>query len=346
VNYREAVAWLFVQLPMYQRQGKAAYKADLKNIELLTNHLDKPHLKFKSVHIAGTNGKGSSSHMLASILQEAGYSVGLYTSPHLKDFRERIRINGKMISKYHVSQFVTVNKEFFEKHQLSFFEMTVGLAFSYFAKKKVDIAIVEVGLGGRLDSTNIINPELSLITNIGLDHTQFLGNTLTAIAKEKAGIIKENTPIVISEYQKETFTVFKETAKELNAPLFLAANKINKDYQTDLLGAYQQLNIKGVIQAIQLLKDKGFNISETKIEKGLQKVKSNTGLIGRWDVLQLKPKVVCDTAHNKEGLSIVMKQLLKEKYRRLHIVLGFVNDKDLNLVLPLFPDSADYYFCR
>ncbi len=346
MNYQETLDWLFVQLPMYQRQGAAAYKKDLSNTLLMSERLQHPENNFKSIHVAGTNGKGSTSHMLASVLQEAGYKVGLYTSPHLKDFRERIKINGKEITEKYVVDFVAEQKTFFETNFLSFFEMTVGLAFQYFSDEKVDIAIIEVGLGGRLDSTNIVMPEVSVITNIGLDHTQFLGDTLKKVAFEKGGIIKFNIPVVVGEFQKETFPVFKEIAKVKNADLFLASELVKENYDSDLIGAYQKHNIKTVIQAIKLIRTKGFLVSETDLKNGLKKVVENTGLLGRWQLLQENPKVICDTAHNKEGLLYTMEQLKKESFVKLHIVLGVVNDKDLAAVLPLFPKNANYYFCK
>ena len=330
---------------MYQRVGQSAYKADLGATLSLAQHLEHPENSFKSVHVAGTNGKGSTSHMLASIFQEAGYKTGLYTSPHLKDFRERIKIDGKMIPKKYVSNFVKSHKSYFEKNQLSFFEMTVGLAFDYFRKEKVDIAIVEVGMGGRLDSTNIIMPEVSVITNIGLDHTQFLGNTLESIAGEKAGIIKYKVPIVIGETTPETKIVFEKIAREKNAPIYFAEDLEDLEYECDLKGKYQEKNKRNVIQTIRILLEKEWHISEENILAGLNKTVANTGLRGRWEVLQYNPKVIVDTAHNKEGLSIVMEQLQKESFTQLHIVLGMVSDKDLTSVLPLFPNTARYYFC-
>lgn len=346
MKYTDTLNWMFSQLPMYQRQGKTAFRKDLTNSIALSKYLNFPEATFKTIHVAGTNGKGSTSHMLASILQEAGYKVGLYTSPHLKDFRERIKINGKLIKKIEVINFIKNNKSFFEAHNLSFFEMTVGLAFDCFAKHKVDIAVVEVGLGGRLDSTNIITPEVSVITNIGYDHTQFLGETLPEIAFEKAGIIKNNVPVVIGEYQEEIFSVFEKIASEKVSPLFLAATQVNSTYESDLKGSYQEHNIKTVLQTIAVLKTKGFVVSEKNSRNGLQKVVANTGLMGRWQVLNEQPKVICDTAHNAEGLRYVLKQLQEEKFDQLHIVLGVVNDKDLKSVLPLFPKNAIYYFCR
>ncbi len=346
MTYSDTVNWMFSQLPMYQQQGKFAYKKDLSNTIRLATHLKNPERKFKSVHVAGTNGKGSTSHMLASVLQEAGYKVGLYTSPHLKDFRERIKINGKEVSKQFVIGFIKRNKAFLEANNLSFFEMTVGMAFDYFAKQKVDIAIVEVGLGGRLDSTNIIIPEVSVITNIGLDHTQFLGNTLQAIAKEKAGIMKPNVPVIIGETQLETKPIFDRIASERKSNIFYADVIIQDFFKSDLLGSYQTKNIKVTRLTIGILKDIGWKISDTNISNGLLKVVKNTGLKGRWQVLQNSPKVICDTAHNAEGLVYVIEQLLKEKHKKLHIVLGVVNDKDLDSIINLFPKTAVYYFCK
>ena len=346
MNYLETINWMFSQLPMYQNQGKTAYKEDLSNTNKLVNHLKNSHQKFKSVHVAGTNGKGSTSHMLASILQEAGYKVGLYTSPHLKDFRERIKINGKEISKQFVIGFIKRNKTFFEANSLSFFEMTVGMAFDYFAKQKVNIAIIEVGLGGRLDSTNVITPEVSVITNIGIDHTQFLGNTLELIAKEKAGIIKPNIPVVIGETQKETEPIFLDLANRYNSEIIFADKVINQDYKCDLKGSYQIKNIKTAVQTIHSLNKSGFKISSDNIKKGFLNVIKNTGLLGRWQTLQEEPKVICDTAHNKEGLTYIINQLKGESYENLHVVLGFVNDKDLNTIIDLFPKNATYYFCK
>ncbi|MHB0754617.1 bifunctional folylpolyglutamate synthase/dihydrofolate synthase [Polaribacter sp. M15] len=343
MTYKETLHWMFAQLPMYQKEGKTAFKKDLTNTLALAKELNFPEKKFKSIHVGGTNGKGSTSHMLASILQEAGYKVGLYTSPHLKNFTERIRINGDEISQEKVTSFIEDHQCFLEQQRLSFFEMTVGLAFDYFADEKVDIAIIEVGLGGRLDSTNIITPEIATITNIGLDHTQFLGETLPEIAFEKAGIIKQNIPIVIGEKQKEVAHVFLDKAKKMNADLFFASDD-NQNYKTDLLGDYQQKNVKTAVATIQKLK--GFQVSKEHIKNGLLNVVKNTNLKGRWQILQDQPKVICDTAHNKEGVAIVMRQLKKEQYKKLHIVLGVVSDKKLDTVLPLFPTSASYYFCK
>ncbi len=338
--------WLFAQLPMYQRVGVAAYKTDLSNTRKLAGYLNHPEKGFKSIHVAGTNGKGSTSHMLASILQEAGYKVGLYTSPHLKDFRERIKISGEMISKHSVSEFVTKNRSFFEVEQLSFFEMTVGLAFDEFLRRKVDIAVVEVGLGGRLDSTNILISEVSVITNIGMDHTRFLGDTLVKIAMEKAGIIKPDIPVVIGERNAETDAVFEEIAERKNALIYFAEDEKHDLYPSDLKGNYQRANQRAALSALKILRSSGWNVSEDHIRKGLLNVVANTGLLGRWQLLGQNPKVICDTAHNREGLSITMAQLQEETYDKLHIVLGVVNDKQLERILPLFPKKANYYFCE
>jgi dihydrofolate synthase / folylpolyglutamate synthase len=337
---------MFAKLPMFQRQGKTAFKKDLTNIIALSEHLNYPEKKFKSIHVAGTNGKGSTSHLIASVLHEAGYKVGLYTSPHLKDFRERIRINGNPISENDVVEFIDSNKEFLENQGLSFFEMTVGLAFDYFAMQKVDIAIVEVGLGGRLDSTNIITPLVSVITNIGFDHTQFLGESLQEIAFEKAGIIKPNIPVVLGENKEETTTVFRDIAKKNNTKLIFAEEMVNKNYSTDLLGDYQKENVKTAVQTIRLISPDHLHISEKKLVRGLQNVVKNTDLKGRWQILGVNPKIICDVAHNKEGLIQIMRQLKRETYNNLHVVLGMVNDKNLDSILPLFPKRAKYYFCK
>ena len=344
MNYQETLSWMFNRLPMFQTQGKNALNNKLDNILTFTSALGNPQTKFKSLHIAGTNGKGSSSSMLASILQEAGYKVGLYTSPHLKDFRERIKIDGKEIPEDYVVNFISENKSFLEKHSLSFFEMTVGMAFSYFAEEKVDIAVIEVGLGGRFDSTNIITPEVSLITNISKDHTDILGDTLPKIAFEKAGIIKQNVPVVISEYQEETAPVFTARAKEMKAPIIFA-NHIETSLTTDLQGAYQEKNIKGVIAVTELLIHQGWDITPENIAQGLLHVVHNTNLKGRWQTLGSCPTIVCDTGHNVGGLTYVMEQLKKQTYTHLHIVVGFVKEKDVNSVLELFPKEATYYFC-
>ena len=343
MTYKEILDWMFVQLPMYQNDGSTAFKKDLTNILALSKELGFPEQKFKSIHVAGTNGKGSTSHMLASILQEAGYKVGLYTSPHLKNFTERIRINGVEISEEKVTEFINGNKAFLEQQKMSFFEMTVGLAFDYFASEKVDIAIIEVGLGGRLDSTNCITPEVAVITNIGLDHTQFLGETLPEIAFEKAGIIKKNIPVVIGEEQAAVKSVFIAKAAKESAPIYFASDA-SGTYISDLLGDYQIQNSKTAAAAIKRLE--GYQVSKENIKNGLLNVVKNTNLKGRWQVLQEHPKVICDTAHNKEGLAIVLNQLKKQPFKKLHIVLGVVADKKLETILPLFPSNAHYYFCK
>lgn len=347
MNYNETVNWMFQQLPMYQTQGATAYRKDLTNTILLANHLGNPERYLKCIHVAGTNGKGSTSHMLASILQEAGYRVGLYTSPHLKDFRERIKINDNEISEEFVTKFVNQHRTFFENNNLSFFEMSVGLAFEYFKEKQVDLAIIEVGMGGRLDSTNIINPLVSVITNIGLDHVQFLGNTLGLIANEKAGIIKSNVPVVIGEYTPETKIVFQNKALENHSEIFFASDEIKEDYPSALVGNYQISNKKTVLKTVRVMQSlEEFKISELHIKNGFLNVVKNTGLQGRWQQLQESPKVICDTAHNSDGLKLVLKQVLQQEYKHLHIVIGVVNDKELDAILPLFPTNATYYFCK
>ena len=343
MNYQETLQWMFAQLPMFQRVGERAFKKDLTNTLAFSKELGYPEKKFKSIHVGGTNGKGSTSHMLASILQEAGYKVGLYTSPHLKNFTERIRINGKEIPKRTVTAFVNTHKDFLEAQKLSFFEMTVGMAFDYFANEKVDIAVIEVGLGGRLDSTNIITPLVAVITNIGYDHMQFLGETLPEIAGEKAGIIKEHIPVVIGEYQEEVAPVFLKKAAEMKASIQFASEDITM-YTSDLLGDYQQSNTKTAVAAIKKLQ--GFSISDENIKVGLQNVVNNTQLKGRWQILQQHPTVICDTAHNKEGLQIALNQLVRQEYEKLHIVLGVVSDKKVADIFPFFPKNAQYYFCK
>lgn len=351
MTYAETVDWMFAQLPMYQQQGASAYKKDLTNTLLLCDHLGHPERDLKCIHVAGTNGKGSTSHMLASILHEAGYKTGLYTSPHLKDFRERIKIFGPEasgeISPDFVVDFIAKNQAFFETNALSFFEMTVGLAFDYFAKQNVDIAVIEVGMGGRLDSTNVITPLVSVITNIGLDHTQFLGNTLELIAGEKAGIIKPNIPVVIGEFTGETKPVFETIASEKQAPIYFASELIHKEYPSALKGNYQTHNKKTVLQTIRVLQQQGeFDISDSNIKDGLQHVIQNTGLLGRWQQLSEAPMIIADTAHNKNGLEVTLAQISEYEYNDLHLVIGVVNDKDLDEILPLFPKNAKYYFCK
>ncbi|WP_396174078.1 bifunctional folylpolyglutamate synthase/dihydrofolate synthase [Flavobacterium sp.] len=347
MNYKETLDWMFNKLPLYQMQGASAYRKDITNTVLLANHLGNPENHLKCIHVAGTNGKGSTSHLLASVLQEAGYKVGLYTSPHLKDYRERITINGKPISEKYVCDFFNKNKSFFEANELSFFEMSVGLAFEYFVNEKTDINIIEVGMGGRLDSTNIITPLISVITNIGLDHTQFLGTTLEAIAFEKAGIIKSNIPVVIGEYVAATRAVFLDKAAATSSEIYFASDLVQEDYPSALLGDYQIHNKKTVLQTIKVLQEKQLlTISNNDIKKGFLNVIKNTNLQGRWQQLGENPKIICDTAHNAHGLSIVLNQLKKEQFEQLHIVLGVVNDKDLEEILPLFPKNAIYYFCK
>ncbi len=347
MTYQECLDWLFTQLPMYQRVGGAAYKADLSNTHKLMDLLDHPENKFKSVHVAGTNGKGSTSHMLAAIFQKAGYKTGLYTSPHLKDFRERIRINGEMIPEKDVASFVANHKAKFESIGLSFFEMTVGMAFQYFADEKVDIAIVEVGMGGRLDSTNVVTPELSIITNISLDHTQFLGNDLASIAGEKGGIIKKNTPVVIGEHHPETDPVFTKLAEAKNAPLSFAEDliPIRELDELDLKGIYQKKNIRTVLAAVQKLEEKGYPLENT-LKEALLNASKLTGLRGRWETLSTSPRIICDTGHNEAGVKLIVEQLAKEPFENLYIVWGMVGDKDITSVLKLLPKDATYYWCK
>jgi len=371
MTYHETLKWLFDQLPMYQRDGKAAYKDNLDNTLTLDEYFHHPHKKFQSIHVAGTNGKGSVSHMLASVLQQAGYKVGLYTSPHLKDFRERIKINGQMIPENDVVSFFDQHKEIFETIKPSFFEMTVALAFDYFAQKQIDIAVVEVGMGGRLDSTNIIQPELSVITNIGFDHTLFLGDTLEKIAKEKAGVIKENTPVIIGETQPETKPVFLNIARQKDSQIHFADQNyfidyamqsvdfkqvfnikdakgsiIFRDLKIDLSGAYQQKNLLTALTVIKQLQRSGGNIQDSDIYEGLGNVVENTGLLGRWQVLSHKPLTIADTGHNTEGLNYIFEQIKQTPHKHLHVVFGVVNDKNIEKVLGILPREAAYYFTR
>lgn len=369
MNYNETLNWMFNKLPMYQRIGASAYKANLNTTIEIINYLNNPQDSFKSIHIAGTNGKGSTSHTLASVFQEAGYKTGLYTSPHLRDFRERIRINGEMIPENEVVDFIEKHKNKLEELELSFFEMTVAMAFDYFRKEKVDIAIIEVGMGGRLDSTNVIRPELSVITNISLDHVKFLGEDEALIAVEKAGIIKAETPVIIGETQEKCKDVFINTAKEKNSPIFFADQimecikdntysieyqkfdiyKNKKQYLKDLkyplLGNYQKKNLATVICALDILKET-FNINDTHIVNGLYNVVSNTGLMGRWQVINTNPLAIADTGHNVAGINEVNRQLSETKYNKLHFVLSVVNDKDIDGILQLLPKEAEYYFCK
>ena len=337
---------MFNKLPMYQNIGDSAYKKDLSNIILICEHLNNPQNNFKSIHIGGTNGKGSCSHMLSSILQEANYKVGLYTSPHLVDFRERIKINGDMISKDSVLKFMHENFDFFESNNLSFFEMTVGLAFDYFSKNKVDIAIIEVGMGGRLDSTNIINPILSIITNISLDHTRFLGSNISDIAKEKAGIIKDNIPVIIGQTQQEISPIFTEIAKSKKSEIIFADHFIYDTYNCDLKGDYQKKNIKTVLKSTEILKHLDYKINDSHIKTGLNNVSNNTGLQGRWQVIQRKPMIICDTAHNEAALGEVISQLMDMEYSDLHFIIGFSNDKNLKKISKIFPEDSKYYFVQ
>ncbi|MCH7403759.1 bifunctional folylpolyglutamate synthase/dihydrofolate synthase [Belliella kenyensis] len=364
MNYTQTLDYLFNALPMFQRVGAAAFKKDLSNTLALCKHLGDPHQRFKSIHVAGTNGKGSSSHALCSVLMQAGYKVGLYTSPHLKSFTERVKINGVEIQEDEVVQFVNENKGFLDELKPSFFEMTVGLAFWYFAKMQVDIAIVEVGMGGRLDSTNVIQPEVCLITNIGYDHMQYLGDTLEAIAGEKAGIIKQNTPVVISQRQAETSHVFNEVARAKKAPIFFAEDYFQIDnisesesgvyrvsqsedsfvLEMDLKGNYQQKNLSGVLKTLDILRTLGFSFSQSHLQAGLENIVKNTGLKGRWQYLSESPTVLCDTGHNEDGINYILNQLKACSFDKLWMVLGMVNDKDLDKVLSLLPKDANYVF--
>ncbi len=370
MTFEKTIEFLFSQLPVYQRIGKAAYKNDLTNTIVLDNYLGNPHRKYKIIHVGGTNGKGSVSHLIASVLQEAGYKTGLYTSPHLKDFRERIKINGEMIPKGEVVSFVLKHKELIDSLKPSFFEMTVAMAFDYFAEANVDVAIVEVGLGGRLDSTNIVDPVFSVITNIGHDHMDLLGDTLGKIAEEKAGIIKEKRDVIISETQPESEKIFNYRAAERKATIVYADKRFSCDLKVDqelsgsrqyivtdkvshsayqgetgLAGDYQAANLKAVFASFDLLRN-NFKVTIENLKEGIKNVIVNTGLSGRWQILNQEPLLVCDTAHNREGLRIVIQQILSLKKENLHIVIGFVNDKDINSVLPLFPADATYYFTR
>ena len=370
MNYQETLAYLFEALPMFQRVGASAYKSDLDNTLALCAQLGNPERQFRSIHIAGTNGKGSTSHSIAAVLQAEGYKTGLYTSPHLKSFTERIKINGQEISPEAVTNFVATHKAFLDELKPSFFEMTVGLAFWYFAHEKVDIAVIEVGMGGRLDSTNVLNPELCLITNIGYDHTQFLGDTLPLIAGEKAGIIKPGVPVVISQSQPETRELFRQKAAQLQAYLVfadqiwtvtkakaerdnskLARYEVTEDgncFQLDfaLLGDYQRYNLPGILEGISQLRKQGWDISHTALMKGLAQVAEDTGLKGRWQVLQEQPKIIADTGHNESGMEQVISQLKSQAYAQLWMVIGMVNDKDIGKVLDLFPKEATYVFCQ
>ncbi len=369
MNYTETIDYLLTKLPIYQRVGAVAYKTDLKNTLQICKIIGNPEKKLKFIHIAGTNGKGSSSHMIASVLQESGYKTGLYTSPHLLDFRERIKVNGNMIGKTDVLDFVKQYQEHIEPINASFFEWTVGLAFDYFAKSKVDIVVLETGLGGRLDSTNVVKPLLSLITNISIDHANLLGNDILQIAEEKAGIIKTKVPVVVSESQPGCITVFRKKALETKSVIDFAdklykinAFKHNKNllelevlkketgeifsYSLDIVGLYQLKNILGVIKSIEILKLKGFFIEEKVVQKGLRNVVKNTGLMGRWQIHSEKPLVVLDTAHNADGIKEMLLNLERYTFNQLHFVLGVVNDKEIKSVLEQLPKNAIYYFCK
>ena len=365
MNYQETIDYLFNVTPLFQNIGKDAYKEGLDNTIILDNHFNNPHKKFRTIHIAGTNGKGSCSHTIAAILQLAGYKTGLYTSPHLIDFSERIKVNGEPVEKEFVIDFVKQNKDFFEPLHPSFFELTTAMAFLYFAEKEVDVAVIEVGLGGRLDCTNIITPDLSIITNISFDHTQFLGNTLKEIAKEKAGIIKGKRPVIIGEYTPETKTVFEDKAKSTNSDIIFAEDNklINgykqtenglllyksdkiKDLYGELNGLYQVKNTNTILNAVYKLIELGYNIDETNIKNGFRNVCHLTGLMGRWQKLEENPTIICDTGHNIGGMKYIVEQLSRMKYDKLHIIIGMVNDKDINGVISLLPKNAKYYFTQ
>jgi dihydrofolate synthase/folylpolyglutamate synthase len=369
VNYSETIDYLYNKLPLFSRMGSAAFKKDLTNILILCERLGNPHTKFKTIHVGGTNGKGSVSHMLAAVLQMAGYKTGLYTSPHLYDFRERIRINGEMVEENFVIDFVEKIKPVIEAIEPSFFEITVAMAFEYFAQQKADVAVIEVGLGGRLDSTNIISPQLSVITNIGWDHMNMLGNTLQEIAAEKAGIIKENIPVVIGERKEETAAVFEKTAQTKNAPILFAEDQykthsyrwkadhflleiwnasVNKahSFELDLPGIYQQKNLCTVLTSIDELRKNYFVISDRQVFDGLKSAKQLTGLKGRWEVIQRNPVVVLEVAHNREGIEQMLQHLQNIQYKKLHLIIGMVKDKDITKVLELLPGNAEYYFTQ
>ncbi len=367
MNFQDTVDYMYGMLPMYQRVGKSAFKKDLTNTLKLCEILNNPQEKFYAIHIAGTNGKGSSAHMLASILQTAGYKTGLYTSPHLKSFTERIKVNGNEIEEQFVCDFIEKIKDHIRAIQPSFFEITVAMAFDYFARQQVDLAVIEVGLGGRFDSTNVLTPIVSLITSIGLDHTDMLGETLPEIAFEKAGIIKQHVPVVISETQQQVVPVFKKKANEMQAPIFFADQKYNvsiasSDHSvlgfsvktkenvwnghTDLGGEYQVKNIPGVLQVIELICHRGREINQGHVSEGLKNVKSKTGLYGRWQKLSDHPLTICDTVHNEAGVIQLIDQLHKVNYKNLHIIWGAVEGKDLRGIFRHLPDTAFYYFCE
>ncbi len=346
-KYDQYTDYLFSQVPMFQNVGSNAYKEGLENTHILDEHFGHPHTQFRAIHVAGTNGKGSCSHTIASVLQEAGYKVGLFTSPHLTDFRERIRVNGTMIPEQYVMDFIDNERDFFEPLHPTFFELTTALAFKYFAEQKVDVAVIEVGLGGRLDCTNIITPDISIITNISFDHVQYLGDTLAKIAGEKAGIIKHGVPVIIGEKHPETTPVFTEKAKGEQAPLYFAEEyKPNKDYQYELKGLYQSKNLQTSLCAIDQLIRQGYHITEENIQNGLLHITHHTGLRGRWQIVRHSPTVICDTGHNVGGITYIAQQLKEQKCQELRIVFGMVSDKDVNSVLELMPQNAKYYFCQ
>lgn len=344
MDYQQTLDWLFQQLASFQRVGQSAYNEDLGNINAICSLLNHPQNNFKSIHVAGTNGKGSTSHLIASVLQEQGYKVGLYTSPHLKDFRERIKVNGEMISQKEVVDFVNAHMEDFTEIGLSFFEMSTALAFAYFSDQKVDVAVIEVGLGGRLDATNIINPELSVITNVAFDHQHLLGDTIALIAKEKAGIIKEGVPVVLGATSEEVRYVVAEIAAQKGSKLILSSK--NTSYESGLLGACQQENTDTVCTAIEQLRLQGWDVSEASLKLGLLRVVENTSLRGRWEQISSSPMVICDTGHNPHAMRSIVKQLNKMSYNKLWMVIGMVGDKDVSAILELLPKDANYIFCQ
>lgn len=349
MDYQDTLTYLYNSTPIFQQVGGSAYKEGLENTLALDEHFGHPHRKFRTIHVAGTNGKGSCSHTIAAILQEAGYSVGLYTSPHLVDFRERIRVNGQPIPEEYVIRFVEEKRCFFEPLHPSFFELTTAMAFRYFADVEIDVAVIEVGLGGRLDCTNIIRPDLCIITNISLDHTQFLGNTLPQIAREKAGIIKSGIPVVIGETTPETKSVFQKRAGEVNAPIYFAEENGREDYpgiEYELKGLYQKKNSRTILTALPLLKEAGYRLDEQSVRRGFAHVTELTGLMGRWQKLQNHPTLICDTGHNVGGITYIVEQLKQQAFHNLHIIIGMVNDKDIQGVLALLPEDAIYYFTQ
>lgn len=348
MRYQEAIDFLYSTAPMFQSVGKQGYKTGLDNTFLLDERFGHPHKKYRTIHVAGTNGKGSTSHLIAAILQSAGYRVGLYTSPHLRDFRERIKVNGEMISKRKVAQFITDNEALIREIQPSFFEITTSLAFNHFAEMEVEVAVVEVGLGGRLDCTNVITPIASIITNISLDHTEFLGDTLEKIAEEKAGIIKPKIPVVIGETHPETESVFIRKAKENRSPIYFADKLMESKPlpESQLKGFYQEKNFRTVLQAVEVLREAGVNISDDCVRNGFAHVIDLTGLMGRWQVIGSEPTIVCDTGHNEAGITFIVEQLSKQTYRKLHIVFGMVADKKRDKIYQLLPKDATYYFTK